>query len=136
MVIGQTGQVRSDLRHGVGVALAALLWLVAGLYTAWLTHDLLAPRSACESSIPWFEGLKLEHAEVEWLPPSVHCSLVDTDSDQLGERSSHVLWEQGDLTYVVVLDVLAVAETTRRLARRRRRRATAATATESPAAVQ
>jgi hypothetical protein len=35
-----------------GLALSIVLWLVAGLFTAWLVHDLLDPESACESSIP------------------------------------------------------------------------------------
>jgi len=110
-----------DARVVWGLALSIVLWFVAGLFSAWLVHDLLDPESACESSIPWFEGLSLERAEVGFPPPLIRCHLVDNDPSQLGERAEEHRWSVGEVLFVLVLDVAAIGEAVRRSARRRNR---------------
>lgn len=114
--------MQADTKAVWGLALSIVLWLVAGLFTAWLVHDLLDPESACESSIPWFEGLSLERAQVGFPPPLIRCQLVDNDPGQLGEMGEQNLWDRGDVAFVILIDALALGEATRRIVRRRRRR--------------
>jgi hypothetical protein len=123
--------MQGDAKVVWGIALSIVLWLVAGLFTAWLVHDLLDPESACRSTIPPFEGLSIERAEVSFPTPLVRCHLVDNDASQLGERAEEYRWTGGEVLLVLVLDLAAIAEAVRRSSRRRRRTAKAATATKS-----
>lgn len=123
--VGKTWRMPGDAKVVWGLALSVVLWLVAGLFTAWLVHDLLDPESACESSIPWFEGLSLERAEVGFPPPLIRCHLVDNDASQLGERAEEYRWSGGEVLLLLVLDLAAIGEAVRRLSRQRQRAAPA-----------
>jgi len=102
--------------------MAVVLWIIAALLTALVVHDVVSADSTCRSQIPLFEGLSVQEANAAWPPPLVRCTLVDHDMGQLGETAPADVWGWGDLAFVIVVDVLAMAEATRRFVRKRARR--------------
>src|SRR5262245_2222373 len=89
----------------VGLA-GLLLWTVALGGSAYLVGDVTSPEDACyERAVPWFEPTEVERARVRAWPPQVRCTLVDPRYPTGNEN----LWTAGDLAFLAVVDVAAVA---------------------------
>lgn len=85
-----------------------------------IAYDFGRPaRSACESRLPWFEGLVVERAERHLRPPMLRCVAVDTDEPQRGERAQITGWHTGDVAAVLLILGPSVFVGGRRLGRLR-----------------
>ncbi len=85
-----------------------------------IVYDFGRPaRAACESRLPWFEGLKVERAERHLRPPMLRCVAVDTDATQRDQRAEITGWHTEDAVAVAVIAGATVLMVKRLLRRRR-----------------
>lgn len=78
------------LRHRAVWMLVLAASAIAGLM---LITDLANAKGGCRRTEPWFEGIVVESAETNAIPPFIRCHLVDLDASQYGDRYSAVLWD-------------------------------------------
>src|SRR5262245_3308447 len=89
----------------VGIA-GLLLWNVAMGDSAYHVGDVPSPDYSCSDlAVPLFEPTDVELARVIAWPPLVRCTLVDPRYPTGDEN----LWTAGDLAFLAVVDVAAVA---------------------------
>lgn len=85
-----------------------------------IAYDFGRPaRAACESRLPWFEGLVVERAERHLRPPMLRCVAVDTDEPQRGERAQITGWHTEAVAAVLLMLGPCVFVVGRRLGRLR-----------------
>lgn len=104
------------VRHTVKVIAWVLYAALVALVGAGLVYDFGRPaRAACESRLPWFEGLEVESATRHLRPPMLRCVAVDTDAPQRGQHVKITGWHLEDVVAVAAVAGPLVFVASRRL---------------------